>query len=171
MNIYDIEVKKADGRLKTLGAYKGKVLLIVNTATKCGFTKQYEELQPIYETYQDKGLEILDFPSNQFLGQAPGSIEKIQAFCELNYGTTFPLFDKIKVNTKNAHPLYQYLKSHGPEEVILKDGAFIPSGKPKDKITWNFTKFLISREGEILMRFAPKVEPKDIIPHLEKALA
>lgn len=170
MNLYDIEVKKADGTIETLAAYKGKVLMIVNTATKCGYTAQYEGLQSIYDTYKNEGFEVLDFPCNQFLAQAPGSIKKINEFCQLNFGTTFTLYDKVKVNTKGAHPLYKYLKEVGPEEVVLKDETLVPSGKPKDKISWNFTKFLISKNGEILYRFSPKVTPEEILPFLKEAL-
>ncbi|WP_025724806.1 glutathione peroxidase [Acholeplasma granularum] len=170
MSIYNIEVTKANGEVTNLEEFKGKVLLIVNTATKCGYTPQYESLQEIYEKYQSNGFEILDFPSNQFLGQAPGSIENINEFCQLNFGTQFTLYDKIKVNTKNAHPLYQFLKENGPDEVILKNNQLVPTGKPKNKISWNFTKFLIDRNGNILYRFAPKVEPNQIITYLEELL-
>lgn len=170
MNLYDIEVTRADGTNELLSKYKGKVLLIVNTATKCGYTKQYEGLQTIYETYKAQGFEVLDFPCNQFMAQAPGSIEKINDFCQLNFGTTFTLFDKVKVNTKDAHPLYSYLKDQGPEEVILSKGELVPSGKPKNKISWNFTKFLISQTGEILYRFSPKVTPEELLPYLQDAL-
>lgn len=170
MSLYDIEVTRSDGSKEMMSKYKGKVLLIVNTATKCGYTKQYEGLQEIYDNYKDKDFEILDFPCNQFLAQAPGSIEKINEFCQINFGTTFTLFDKVKVNTKNAHPLYKFLKDNGPEEVILSHGALVSSGKPKDKISWNFTKFLISKEGEILYRFSPKVTPEELLPYLLKTL-
>lgn len=170
MNIYDIEVKKADGTIETLAAYKGKVLMIVNTATKCGYTTQYEGLQSIYDTHKNKGFEVLDFPCNQFMAQAPGSIKKINEFCQLNFGTTFTLYDKIKVNTKGAHPLYKYLKEVGPEEVVLQGESLVPSGKPKDKISWNFTKFLISRDGKVLHRFSPKVTPEELLPYLLDAL-
>jgi len=170
MNLYDIDVQKADGTTETLAAYKGKVLMIVNTATKCGYTTQYEGLQSIYDTYKNEGFEVLDFPCNQFMAQAPGSIQKINEFCQLNFGTTFTLYDKIKVNTKSAHPLYKYLKEVGPEEVLLQNDALVPSGKPKDKISWNFTKFLIGRNGEILYRFSPKVTPEELIPFLKEAL-
>lgn len=170
MSIYDIEVTKADGTKELMNKYKGKVLLIVNTATKCGYTKQYEGLQTMYAAYKDRGFEILDFPSNQFMGQAPGSIKKINEFCQLNFGTTFNLFDKIKVNTKHAHPLYLHLKEQGPDEVILDSGQLKLSGKPKKKISWNFTKFLVSKSGDILYRFSPKVTPDEILPYLLNAL-
>ncbi len=170
MSLYNIEVTKADGQKEVLESYKGKVLLIVNTATKCGYTKQYEGLQTIYDTYKDQGFEILDFPCNQFMAQAPGSIKKINEFCQINFGTSFTLFEKIKVNTKNAHPLYIYLKENGPEEVILDKNQLVPSGKPKNKISWNFTKFLVSKTGEILYRFSPKVTPEELLPYLQEAL-
>ncbi len=170
MSLYNIEVTRSDGTKELMEKYKGQVLLIVNTATKCGYTPQYEGLQTLYDAYKDQGLEILDFPCNQFLAQAPGSIKKIDEFCKINFGTQFPLFEKIKVNTKNAHPLYLYLKEHGPDEVILENDKLVPSGKPKNKISWNFTKFLISKDGKILYRFSPKVTPKELEPYLKKVL-
>lgn len=170
MSLYKIEVTRADGTKEFMEKYKGKVLIIVNTATKCGYTPQYEGLQTLYDAYKDQGLEILDFPCNQFFAQAPGSMKKIEEFCKINYGTKFPLFEKIKVNTKNAHPLYLYLKEYGPDEVILENEKLIPSGKPKNKISWNFTKFLISKDGRILHRFSPKVTPEELEPFLKKVL-
>ncbi|MBR1746936.1 MAG: glutathione peroxidase [Clostridia bacterium] len=148
-NVYDFTVRDADGQEVSLREYEGKVLLIVNTATGCGFTPQYEGLQKLYDQYKDKGFVILDFPCNQFMNQAPGTQAEISSFCQLNYGVTFPQFEKIKVNGKDAIPLYEYLKEQ-------KKGAF---GK---KISWNFTKFLISREGEVIARFAPNTKPEDL---------
>lgn len=146
MNIYDFEVKNDEGQMVSLSEFKGKVLLIVNTATGCGFTPQYEGLEKLYREYKDQGFEILDFPCNQFGNQAPGSMSEIKEFCQLSYDTSFPLFAKIEVNGEQEAPLYTFLKSQ-------KGGAF---GK---KIKWNFTKFLLDREGQVIERFAPTVTP------------
>ena len=149
MNIFDITVEDRKKRNISLADYKGKVLLIVNTATGCGFTPQYAGLQKLYETYQEQGLEILDFPCNQFANQAPGDEEEIHNFCVLNYQTTFPQFAKIDVNGKRESPLYTFLKS--------SKMGMLGSG-----IKWNFTKFLIDREGNVVKRFAPKDTPESI---------
>lgn len=149
MNIYDFTVKDAQGGNVSLDAYRGKVLLIVNTAIGCGFTPQYEGLQSLYEKYSEKGFEILDFPCNQFGGQAPGSEENIADFCQSRYGVTFKQFAKIEVNGKNESTLYTYLKK--------QRGGFLSS-----KIKWNFTKFLVDREGNIVDRFGPAVTPEKI---------
>ncbi|MBP5343055.1 glutathione peroxidase [bacterium] len=147
--IYEFTVKDNKGNDVSMADYQGKVLLIVNTATGCGFTPQYEGLQNLYEKYQEKGLEILDFPCNQFLNQAPGSDEEIQAFCKGRFGVTFKQFQKINVNGKNAIPLYKYLKNE------QKGGLF-------GNIKWNFTKFLVDRNGIVVKRFGPAVKPEDI---------
>lgn len=149
MNIYDLTVKGMDGKDVSLADYKGKVLLIVNTATGCGFTPQYDGLQDLYEKYQNQGLEIFDFPCNQFLSQAPGSDEEIHSFCTGRYGITFPQFSKIDVNGKNESPLYTYLKSQA-------------KGKFNSSIKWNFTKFLVAKDGSVVARFAPTDEPAKI---------
>lgn len=149
MTFYDFTVKGRAGEDVSLSMYKGKVLLVVNTATGCGFTPQYEGLQKLYDTHKDKGFEILDFPCNQFGNQAPGTIEEIQSFCTLNYGTTFPRFAKIDVNGKNASELYKFLKKQ-------KRSALGSS------IKWNFTKFLIDREGNVVKRFSPADTPESI---------
>jgi len=149
MNLYDFSVKTNSGEDVSLEKYKGKVLLIVNTATGCGFTPQYEGLQDLYDAYKDKGLEILDFPCDQFGHQAPGSDEEIASFCTGRFGVTFPQFSKIEVNGKNALPLYTWLKKQ-------------KSGILGGAIKWNFTKFLIDRQGVVRERFAPTVEPKNI---------
>ena len=149
MGLYDITVLDRSEKAVSLKAYEGKVLLILNTATHCGFTKQYTGLEALYKKYRDKGFEILDFPCNQFAGQAPGTNEEIHTFCTLNYGTTFPRFAKLNVNGKNASPLFVYLKGK------LKG----PLGK---RIQWNFTKFLIDREGNVVKRFEPAVEPEEM---------
>ena len=149
MSIYDFTVKGRAGEDVSLSTYKGKVLLVVNTATGCGFTPQYEGLQKLYDKHKDKGFEILAFPCNQFANQAPGSIDEIQSFCTLNYGTTFPRFAKIDVNGKNASDLFKFLKKE-------KKSALGSS------IKWNFTKFLIDREGNVVKRFAPTDTPESI---------
>ncbi|WP_334104656.1 glutathione peroxidase [Muricomes intestini] len=146
MSIYDYNVKTMEGQEKSLNEYKGKVLLIVNTATGCGFTPQYEGLENLYEKYKEQGFEILDFPCNQFANQAPGSNDEIHSFCTLQYGTTFPQFAKIDVNGANESPLYTYLKKQ-------KNGVF------GGKIKWNFTKFLIDRNGNVVARYAPTETP------------
>ena len=149
MKIYDFIVKGRAGEDVSLADYKGKVLLVVNTATGCGFTPQYEGLQKLYDSHQDKGFEILDFPCNQFANQAPGTNDEIQSFCTLNYGTTFPRFAKIDVNGKNASDLFKFLKK--------EKGSVLGSS-----IKWNFTKFLIDREGNVVKRFAPTDTPESI---------
>ena len=146
MSIYDFQAKDYKGNEVSLSEYKGKVLLIVNTATKCGFTPQYTELEQLYEKYRDQGFVILDFPCNQFLAQAPGTAQDIHAICSLKYNTQFPQFDKIKVNGKDAHPLFVYLESQNSENKVKK-------------VKWNFTKFLIGRDGSFLGRFEPTAKP------------
>ena len=156
-SIYDFSVLDQDNQMTSLDTYRGKVLLIVNTATGCGLTPQYQGLQELYDRYHDQGFEILDFPCNQFMGQAPGSAEEINAFCSLHYQTTFPRFTKIKVNGKEAEPLY----------VWLKDQKSGPLGK---RIEWNFAKFLIGREGQVLERFSPKTTPQNLQESIENLL-
>lgn len=155
--IYDFVVKDNKGEDVKLEKYKGKVLLIVNTATECGFTPQYEGLEKLYEKYHDQAFEILDFPCNQFGKQAPGTDEEIDGFCSLNFGIKFDRFQKIDVNGKNAHPLYEFLKK---EE----------GGVMGDKIKWNFTKFLVDRSGNVVDRFAPTTKPKAIEKDIESLL-
>ena len=157
-NIYDFNVDDIHGKPVALDRYKGKVLLIVNTASKCGFTPQYEGLEALYQKLHGKGLEILGFPCNQFGAQEPGSEKEIESFCEINYGVTFPLFAKIDVNGKSAAPLYQYLKEAKPG--LLGSEA----------IKWNFTKFLVDRNGNVVDRYAPKVEPENLTADVEKLL-
>ncbi len=147
MSIYQYNVNDGKGNLVSLKEYRGKVLLIVNTATQCGFTPQYKSLQTLYEKYQQLGFEILDFPCNQFGNQAPGSNEEIASFCELKYNTTFRQFAKINVNGIKEEPLFTYLKSQ-------------QSGVLGEKIKWNFTKFLVDRNGNVVERFAPKTTPE-----------
>ncbi len=155
MNIYDFSVKTRDGKEVSLKDYEGKVLLIVNTATGCGFTPQYKGLQELYVKYKEQGFEILDFPCNQFLNQAPGTDDEIHTFCTGRFGITFPQFAKIDVNGKNEDPLYTYLKS--------KKHGFCNS-----RIKWNFTKFLVARDGTVLERFAPTDTPEKIESVLAK---
>lgn len=149
MTVYDFTVKDMTDSDVSLSQYKGKVLLIVNTATGCGFTPQYEGLQKLYDTHKDKGFEILDFPCNQFANQAPGTIVEINSFCTLNYGTTFPRFAKIDVNGASESPLYTYLKKQ-------------KKGSLGSRIKWNFTKFLIDRDGNVVARYAPADTPESI---------
>lgn len=157
MKIYDFKVRNAKGVEVPMTEYQGKVLLIVNTATGCGFTPQYEGLQNLYDKYREKGLEILDFPCNQFGHQAPGTVDEIQEFCTLKYKTTFPLFAKVDVNGKDADPLFVYLKQ--------QQGGFLGND-----IKWNFTKFLVSREGTVIERYAPVTKPEQIEGDILKLL-
>ncbi len=157
MNIYDYKVKDRSGKEVVLSDYRGKVLLIVNTATGCGFTPQYEGLQDLYEKYADQGFEILDFPCNQFAGQAPGTNEEIASFCTGRYGITFQQFHKINVNGPDAEPLYTFLKSQA-------------GGIAGSNIKWNFTKFLVDRNGNIVTRHAPPKTPKALEAEIEKLL-
>ncbi|MBQ2187953.1 MAG: glutathione peroxidase [Bacteroidales bacterium] len=170
-SIYDISVKDINGKEVSMAQYKGKVLLIVNVASKCGLTPQYKDLEALYLKYKDQGFEILAFPCNQFFGQEPGTNDEIQSFCSLNYKVTFPLFDKIDVNGENESPLYTYLKAQAPfvgypegfedfgERLTMihqKTGTGFDRG---DAIKWNFGKFLVSRDGKTIIRFEPMVTP------------
>lgn len=181
MNIYDFKVKTIDGEEITLEAYKGKVLIIANTASKCGFTPQYKDLQKLYETYNSNDFEILGFPSNQFAEQEPGNNSEVKAFCEINYGVSFPMFEKIDVKGKDAHPLFRYLTDKAPFKGFDLDnptGKFLytflnekfPENLIGDSIKWNFTKFLIDRDGNVIGRFESPVDPMDLVPELEKLL-
>lgn len=161
--LYEIEVKKTNQSSVSLTTYQGKVLLIVNTASGCGFTPQYEGLEVLYKTYKDKGLEILDFPCNQFGNQAPGSDADLAQFCALKYNTSFETFAKLDVNGKKAHPLFTYLKNNAPKEGLL--GAVMPK-----VIKWNFTKFLVDREGKIIHRYEPTTPPEAIAQDIETLL-
>jgi glutathione peroxidase len=159
-SIYDFTLKSIDGRDVKLEEYKGKVVLIVNTASKCGYTKQYAGLQELYTEYEGKDFVILGFPANNFMKQEPGTNEEISKFCSLNYGVTFPMFEKISVRGKDIHPLYEYLtdKKTNPEFA--------------GKITWNFNKFLIGKDGKIINRFSTPTDPMDksVIEAIEKAI-
>jgi glutathione peroxidase len=156
-SVFDFSAKLNNGDDKPLSDYRGKVLLIVNTASQCGFTPQYKGLEELYTKYRAQGLEILGFPCDQFGHQEPGNDEEIRGFCERNYGVTFPLFSKIEVNGENAHPLYKYLKAEA-------------GGVLFDAIKWNFTKFLVGRQGQVLDRFAPFFKPEEIEEDIAKAL-
>jgi len=157
-SIYDIEVKTLSGETKTLDAMRGKVLLVVNTASKCGFTPQYKGLEELHETYASQGLEILGFPCNQFGAQEPGTEEEIGEFCELNFGVQFPMHSKVDVNGPKTHPLFEKLKHDAPG--LLGSEA----------IKWNFTKFLVDREGRVVERFAPATPPEKLKSQLKKLL-
>ena len=156
--VYDFSAPLLDGRVVSLGQFKGRVLLIVNTASECGFTPQYRDLERLYLRLKDRGFEILGFPCNQFGRQEPGTADQIAAFCDRNYGITFPVFAKIEVNGPGAHPLYQFLRR--TQRGILGT----------EKIKWNFTKFLIDREGNVVRRFAPNKRPEVLAPQIERLL-
>ena len=181
MSIYDFKVKSISGKEVSLADFKGKVLIIVNTASKCGFTPQYEELQELYKIYGDQGLEILGFPSNQFAAQEPGTNEEVQNFCRINYGVNFSLFEKMDVRGKKAHPLFKYLTEKAPfkgfnlnhpigEKLqgVLK--ANFPELLEGNDIKWNFTKFLIDREGNVAGRYEPTTTPMEMRDDIEKLL-
>ncbi|MBH0158361.1 glutathione peroxidase [Fictibacillus sp. 5RED26] len=158
MSVYDFSVETIKGEETNLDTYKGDVLLIVNTASKCGFTPQYKGLQSIYESHKEQGLSVLGFPCNQFGAQEPGSSDEIMEFCELNYGVNFPMFAKVDVNGDGAHPLFKYLAAEAPG--ILGSKA----------IKWNFTKFLVDRNGQVVKRFAPTDKPETIEKHIQELL-
>ena len=158
MSVYDFSAARLDGKDESLSGYRGQVLLIVNTASACGFTPQYAGLEALYEKLHGDGLTILGFPCNQFGAQEPGSAAEIGAFCEKNYGVTFPMFAKIEVNGANAHPLYKYLKDAKPG--LLGTEA----------IKWNFTKFLIGKDGEPVARYAPNTKPEELEAPIRKLL-
>jgi glutathione peroxidase len=157
MTIYDFQVKKASGEEIPLSQYQGQVLLIVNTASKCGFTPQYKGLESLYQQFHARGFEVLGFPCDQFAHQEPGSDDEIQTFCQMNYDVHFPVFAKLEVNGKNAHPLYRFLKK--------QKGGFLDG-----VIKWNFTKFLVDRQGNVVARFEPNVEPETFASAIEKLL-
>ncbi|MFG6497085.1 glutathione peroxidase [Fictibacillus sp. UD] len=158
MSVYDFPVETIKGEKTSLDSYKGDVLLIVNTASKCGFTPQYQGLQSLYESHKEQGVTVLGFPCNQFGAQEPGTSDEIMEFCELNYGVNFPLFAKVNVNGDDAHPLFKYLAAEAPG--ILGSKA----------IKWNFTKFLVDRDGKVVKRFAPTDKPETIEKHIKELL-
>ena len=180
--IYDFTALSNKGKEVNFADYEGKVLLIVNTASKCGFTPQYDGLEALYQKYKDQGLVIIGFPCDQFGHQEPGTNEEIEEFCRINHGVTFPLMSKIEVNGDGAHPIYQWLKSQAgfagfnPAHPLTKilDEMFTkadPDYASKPDIKWNFTKFLISKEGNVVSRFEPTTEPQDMEESIEKELA
>lgn len=156
-NIYQFQAELLDGQEQSLAVYEGKVLLIVNTASKCGFTPQFTGLEKLYQKYKDQGLVILGFPCNQFGGQDPGSNEQIGAFCQKNYGVSFPMFAKVDVKGAGAHPIFRYLTNNS--KGVLGSG-----------IKWNFSKFLIGRDGKVINRYAPTTKPESLEEDIEKAL-
>ncbi|HDX9653187.1 glutathione peroxidase [Bacillus wiedmannii] len=158
MTVYDFSAKTITGEEKSLQDYEGKALLIVNVASKCGFTPQYKGLQEVYDKYKDQGLEVLGFPCNQFGGQEPGTEADITSFCELNYGVNFPMFAKVDVKGDKAHPLYTYMTEQAPGLLGMK------------AVKWNFTKFLIGKDGKVVGRFAPQTKPVDLEVEIEKVL-
>lgn len=158
VSLYDFEATKLNGEKISLDQYKDKTILVVNTASKCGLTPQYEGLEKLYQKYKDQGLIILGFPCNQFGSQEKGTSEEIQEFCQVNYGVTFPMFEKIDVNGKNAHPLFKFLKSE------------LSGGLLGSKIKWNFTKFLIDKNGTPIKRFAPIIAPEKLQGSIEKII-
>ncbi|MBR2709636.1 glutathione peroxidase [Candidatus Saccharibacteria bacterium] len=178
--IYDFTVKTAEGKDLALADFKGKVMLIVNTATGCGFTPQYEGLEKLYEKYHDAGLEVLDFPCNQFGHQAPGTIEEIRNFCQLKYDTKFDQLAKVEVNGDKTEPLFAFLKEAQPEDpepkgmknrIAMTTISKLPGvSKEKGFIKWNFTKFLVDREGNVVRRFGPTDKPEEIEAEIEKVI-
>lgn len=169
-SVYQFKVKKIDGSEMDLAQYQSKVLLIVNVASKCGLTPQYEGLEKLYQSYRKSGFEVLGFPANEFLSQEPGTNEEIAKFCTLNFGVDFPMFSKIVVKGEGQHPLYQFLTSVKPETTMKPHGTLISrlsekgllTGKPND-IKWNFEKFLVNKKGEVVERFSPEIDPMDSI--------
>jgi glutathione peroxidase len=159
VTIYDFDVRAIDGTMRSMGEYRGRVLLIVNVASQCGFTPQYAGLEALHRRHADRGFAVLGFPSNQFGGQEPGSAEEIQAFCRTTYDVTFPLFAKVDVNGPAADPLFEFLTRE-------RRGVLGTA-----RIKWNFTKFLVDREGEVRRRYAPTVRPEEIEPEVERLLA
>lgn len=177
-SLYDIPVDRIDGTPATLDANRGEVLLIVNVASKCGYTPQYEGLERLYETYRDQGFSVLGFPSNDFLGQEPGSNDEIQAFCTMNFGVRFPMFSKIPVAGPGKHALYAHLTSamhdaEGREKMEASIRSHNAEPPPRPEVIWNFEKFLVSRDGNVVGRFAPDVAPEapGLVEAIETELA
>ena len=157
-SIYDFEALSIEGKPAQLSTQRGKVMLIVNTASACGFTPQFAGLEALWQKYRDRGLAVIGFPSNEFGGQDPGNDQQIASFCQVNYGVSFPMMSKVEVNGANAHPLYRWLKAEAPG--ILGTQA----------IKWNFTKFLVGRDGQVVERYAPTTKPEEIAADIEKLL-
>ncbi|MBL0385093.1 glutathione peroxidase [Tumebacillus sp. ITR2] len=157
-NLYDLSANRINGQAQSLRDYEGQVLLIVNTASKCGFTPQYKGLQALYDQYQSQGFTVLGFPSNQFAGQEPGNAGEIEEFCQINFGVSFPLFEKSDVKGANINPVFAHLTKNAP--------GFLTSG-----VKWNFTKFLVDKKGRVVERYAPTTDPAKIAADIEKLLA
>lgn len=177
MTVYDFSAQTAQGQTQALADYRGKVLLIVNTASRCGLTGQYTDLQKLYARYRSEGLEILDFPCNQFREQAPESSGEYAQVCQMKFGTEFTVFDKINVNGAQTHPLYAYLKQQQPEDQgnfkfkdLLLKLASLGEAREGSDIKWNFTKFLINHQGQVVARYAPSVEPFELENHIQELL-
>ncbi|WP_438446013.1 glutathione peroxidase [Gorillibacterium sp. sgz5001074] len=181
MSVHQFTVRNIRGQEVDLGSYKGKVLLIINTASKCGFTNQYADLQKLYEKYKDRGLVLLGFPCNQFGDQEPGTNDEVHTFCQLNYGVSFPLFEKVEVRGEDKHPLFAYLSGQAPFEgfdLTTSGGKMmhtylsekLPEFLIGNDIKWNFTKFLVDGEGHVVKRFESPVDPLDIEPAIEALL-
>ena len=180
MSLYDYRLHTLEGSEVSLSTYEGKVAVVVNVASKCGFTYQYEGLEKLHEQFRDRGVVVLGFPCNQFMEQEPGSSEDIRNFCTLNYGVTFPIFEKIDVRGETAHPLYKWLVSQKPYEGMSGPKAegllghlkkhFPPEYMADDEIKWNFTKFVIGQNGEVLKRFEPSAEVEEVSAYLETVL-
>jgi Glutathione peroxidase len=181
MGVYEYKVKDIKGREVSLAEYEGKLILIVNTASKCGFTPQYDGLEKLYQQYKDQGFVILGFPSNQFLAQEPGDNEEISSFCKLNYGVTFPLFSKIDVLGENADPLFKFLSEAAPFkgfEINKESGRkiqgvvkeYYPENLDGNGIKWNFTKFLIGLDGTVIGRYEPSITPEELDPIIKRSL-
>ena len=157
-SFFDFSARRLDGTEQSMADFRGKVILPVNTASKCGFTRQYDGLEKLWQDYRDRGLVVMGFPCNQFGEQEPGSAAEIAAFCSTSFSVTFPMFDKVVVNGRGAHPIWAYLKKEAPGFPWFRD------------IGWNFTKFLVDREGRVTGRYASNVEPEALVPHIEKLL-
>lgn len=178
MSVHTFEANLSTGEKISLEQFKGNVLLIVNTASKCGLTPQYEGLEMLHKKYKDRGFSVLAFPCNQFGGQEPGTDEEIRSFCKVNYNVSFPLFQKIDVNGENAHPLYRYLREQAPKDEGLDENGRLykllaersPEILTSNDIKWNFTKFLIDPNGNVVKRYAPNVTPQEIEGDIQKLL-
>lgn len=170
MSIYQFEVKRVNQQTVSLNQYKGKVLLVFNSATKCGYTKQYDAIEKLYEKYKQQGLEVLDFPCNQFMNQAPEASQDIASFCQLKFGTKFETFDKIDVNGNQAHPLFKYLRKEKAVDYPKTKLSLIDRLRGKDTIKWNFTKFLVDRNGKVVYRFSPSFTPEEMESFIQELI-
>jgi glutathione peroxidase len=179
MTIHDFDVATSDGGTRPLAEYKDQVLLVVNVASKCGLTPQYEGLEALYRDKKDRGLQILGFPCNQFGGQEPGTAEEIAEFCNVKFDVTFPIFAKVDVNGESADPVFTYLRSEAPGDFNAESAGFLydhvqktrPEAIGTDEVKWNFTKFLVGRDGQVIKRYEPTVTPEEISADLDNVLA